>query len=328
MELLKSSIYSIFAVLFLSSCSQQYDFGIPPSSDVFPSSVQYNNKVDMVFMVDDHSSMGYHHDRLAEAMPALVQSLLALKMDFHIVVVSSSMSPSKMRGGKFLGSPKVLTNATPNLGAVLGRRLQLGSDGSAREYGIESVMTVLSDKYLMSAEGQGFFREDALLSVIALSNEDDHSGIGTIADYTQFFEQRKKPFDNGQKSWVFNFIGNLEANPRCPTNPDQSYTERGDTFLALVNASHGQAESICSSDLTPAIKNIKARIVQVLTDFKLSRKPDISSIRVFSNGTPVPKSNIDGWDYLPAENLIRFYGSWIPAADVAIKINFNPAGAD
>ena len=328
MELLKSSIYSILAVLFFSSCSQQYDFGIPPSSDVFPSSVQYNNKVDMVFMVDDHSSMGYHHDRLAEAMPALVQSLLALKMDFHIVVVSSSMSPSKMRGGKFLGSPRVLTNGTPNLTSVLAQRLQLGSDGSAREYGIESVMTALSNKYLSSAEGQGFFREDALLSVIAVSNEDDHSNLGTVADYTQFFEQRKKPFDNGQKSWVFNFIGNLDASPRCPTNPDQSYTERGDTFIGLVNASHGQAESICSSDLTPAIKNIKARIIQVLTDFKLSRKPDVSSIRVFSNGTPVPRSNVNGWDYLPTENLIRFYGSWIPAADVAIKINFNPAGAD
>ncbi len=328
MELLKSSIYSVFAVLFLSGCSQQYDFGIPPSSDVFPSSVQYNNKVDMVFMVDDSPTMAYHSDRLAASMPALVQSLLALKMDFHIVVVSSSMSPSKMRGGKFLGSPKVLTNGTPNLAAVLGRRLQLGADGSTRESGIESVMTALADKHLSTPDGQGFFREDALLSVIALSNEDDHSGLGTVADYTQFFEQRKKPFDNGQKSWVFNFIGTLDTSARCPTNPDTSYTERGSTFIGLVNASNGQAESICSSDLTPAIKNIKARIIQVLTDFKLSRKPDVSSIQVFSNGAPVPRSNVNGWDYLPVENIIRFYGTWVPAADVAIKINFNPAGAD
>ena len=328
MELLKPFIYSIFAVLFLGACSQQYDFGIPASSDVFPSSVQYNNKVDMVFMVDDSPTMSYHHDRLAETMPVLVQSLLALKMDFHIVVVSSSMSPTKMRGGKFLGYPKILTSGTPNLAAVLSQRLQLGSDGSSRESGIESVMTALSDSYLSTSEAKGFFREDALLSIIALSNEDDHSGLGTVADYTQFFEKRKKPFDNGQKSWVFNFIGTMDTSARCPTNPDTSYTERGDTFIGLVNASHGQAESICSSDLTPAIKNIKARIIQVLTDFKLSRKPDVNSIRVFANGVAVPRSNLNGWDYIPVENLIRFYGTWIPAADVAIKINFNPAGAD
>ena len=328
MELLKPFIYSIFAVLFLGACSQQYDFGIPASSDVYPSSVQYNNKVDMVFMVDDSLTMSYYHNRLAETIPALVQSLSALKMNFHIVVVSTSMSPSKMRGGKFLGSPKVLTNDTPNLVAVLAQRLQLGSTGSDRQTGIESVMTALSDNYLSTSEGQGFFREDALLSVIALSKEDDHSNLGTVLDYTRFFDQRKKPFDNGQKSWVFNFIGTLDNSPRCPTNPDYNYTQRGDTFIGLVNASHGQAESICSSDLTPAIKNIKARIIQVLTDFKLSRKPDVNSIRVFANGVAVPKSNLNGWDYLPVENLIRFYGTWIPAADVAIKINFNPAGAD
>ncbi len=327
MEFLKSLISFIFAVIFLSACGQAYDFGIPPSTDVFPSSVQYNNKVDMVFMVDDSPTMSYHHARLAETMPALVQSLLSLKMDFHIVVVSSSMSPSKLRGGKFLGSPKILTNATPNLAGALSQRLKLGADGATRESGIESIMTALSDKYL-STEGKDFFREDALLSIVALSNEDDHSGLGTAADYIQFFEQRKKPFDNGQKSWVFNFIGTLDTSSRCPTNPDTSYTERGSTFISLVEASKGQMESICSNDLTPAIKNIKARIIQVLTDFKLSRKPDIASIQVYSNGVIVPRSNVNGWDYLPVENIIRFYGTWVPAADVAIKINFNPAGAD
>ena len=78
MGFLKIFLFSVFAVTFLGACSQNYDFGIPASSDVFPSSVQYNNKVDMVFMVDDSPSMAYHHDRLAESIPALVSSLLAL----------------------------------------------------------------------------------------------------------------------------------------------------------------------------------------------------------------------------------------------------------
>jgi hypothetical protein len=76
------------------------------------------------------------------------------------------------------------------------------------------------------------------------------------------------------------------------------------------------------------VTHIKARIIQVLTDYKLTRKPDLATVRVYANNQLVPHDATNGWDYIADGNLIRFYGSWIPASDVVIRVDFKPATAD
>src|SRR5690606_19368984 len=151
-------------------------------------------------------------------------------------------------------------------------------------------------------------------------------GLGDKYVYADYLDSLKGYFDNGDRKWQVNLIGILDpADKQCATNPEFNYVERSTKYIELVEFSKGKMESICSTDLGPAVGNIRARIVQVLTDFPLGRLPDVNSIRVYSNGNLVPRSSSNGWDYISEGNLVRFFGSWVPAADVQIRVDFTPA---
>src|SRR5690606_11937302 len=134
-----------------------------------------------------------------------------------------------------------------------------------REAGLENLLKVLSPSYL-NGPARGFLRDEALLAVIAITNEDDHSGLGDKYVYADYLDSLKGYFDNGDRKWQVNLIGILDpADKQCATNPEFNYVERSTKYIELVEFSKGKMESICSTDLGPAVGNIRARIVQVLT---------------------------------------------------------------
>ncbi|MEK2646489.1 hypothetical protein [Bdellovibrio sp. BCCA] len=310
----------------LMACSSGVQFDLPETSDNFDQSVTYNNKVDILWIVDNSSSMLKHQQNLSNQVPDLVARLNSLKMDYHMAVVTTSMGGPNPDGGRFIGSPKYVTSSTPDLVNSLKNRMIVGEAGSNNERGLESMENALSSGYLAN-EGKGFFRNDALLVVIALSNEEDKSVVSNPSPYyTGLLDGLKRPWVDGSRSWVFNFIGVTPTSTNCTTFND--YSEVGWRFIDLVNVSGGVQESICTSSLGSAVTNIRARIYQILTDFKLSKKPVIESITVTINGQSVPRSNVNGWDYIESINAIRFYGSAVPAADASIKVDFKPKDAN
>lgn len=315
----------ILASLMLAACSSP-NFGLPEESVNFPQSVSYNNKVDILWIIDNSSSMQQHQERLASQIPELVSTLNSLKMDYHMAVITTTLGGvANPDGGQFIGSPKFVTSTTPNLVNALSSRMVLGQAGSNNERGLESMNRVLSPSYLAN-EGKGFLRADALLVVIALSDEDDKSAVSSPAKYyMNFLDSLKAPWVDGSRSWVFNFIGVLSNTSQCRTFND--YAEPGLTFMDLVKESKGTQQSICNNSLAGAVANIRARIYQILTDFKLQRIPLQDTIVVKINGVVVPRSTTNGWDYIPETNSIRFYGSSVPAADVLISVDFKPAEA-
>ncbi|MBS1972095.1 MAG: hypothetical protein JSU04_17425 [Bdellovibrionales bacterium] len=287
----------------------------------FGQKILYNNKVDIVFIVDNSTSMAQHQDRLNSQIPTLVSVLQGLKMDYHIVSISTSMGLDG-NGGQFLGSPKVLTPTTPNLQALLQQRIALGDTGSNNERGLYSMETVLSPSYL-TTDGQGFLRDDALLAVIALSDENDKSGK-TASYYASFLDKLKPADTEGRKSWIFNFIGVLENSSACRTFND--YSEVGTIQMQLADLSGGNKESLCSNSLASAVTNIKARIVQILTDFYLKTKPIKTTLKIAVNGSLVQEDANNGWTYVEENGkyIIRFHGNAIPPADADIRVDFTP----
>lgn len=309
----------------LMACSA-VSFDLPQTSNSFGQVVTYNNKVDIIWIVDNSTSMLQHQQRLSAQIPDLVTVLNSLKLDYHMAVITTSMGGTSPDGGKFIGSPKYVTSSTPDLVNNLKNRIIVGEAGSNLERGLESLEKSLSPTYLAN-EGKGFFRDDALLVVIAVSDEDDKSAVSDSAKhYTSFLDGIKQPWVDGSRSWVFNFIGVLPTSTNCKTFND--YAEAGLTFLDIVNESGGISESICTTNLSTAIASTRARIFQILTDFKLSKRPVIESIVVTIDGVDVPRSSENGWDYIEANNSIRFYGSAVPAADASIKVDFKPVEAN
>jgi hypothetical protein len=320
---MKRIICAILLAISIIGCGKQ-QFAVPPQSVDFAQTVTYNNKVDIVLMMDNSSSMSQYQTKFSDQVPAMLSSLDRLGMDYNIVVVTSDMR-SGGSGGMFVGSPKILNKNTPNLVNLLKSRVQQGQAGSDLERGLQSIQDVLSPNYLQN-EGVGFLRSDALLAVIALSNEDDYSS-SSIASLEQFFDTLKPKFKGTTQAWLMNFIGVPSLTSSCSTVLGGEYKEPGLRWIELANYSGGTVQAICDTSLAYAVDNVRKRIVEVLTDYYLSRRPKVETIVVKKNGVVVPKSTTDGWDYIQDKNLIRFYGNSVPSADETITVDFSPADA-
>lgn len=310
--------------LLLAACEQNHQFDLPPTSNTFGQQIEYNNKVDLIFLVDNSHSMQKHQENLSRAIPGMIDSLVQLKMDFHIAVVSSSMGGDVANGGRFIGSPAYLTDRTPELAKTLAQRILLGQAGSNLERGLESLQTALGPTQL-NGIGKGFWRDDALLVVLALTDEDDKSSISS-SSMGSFLTQLKPAYEDGSSAWIFNTIGVPTLTTQCQALG--SHVEPSLVFNELSAASGGITASICAPDFSMAVSNINARIVQVLTDYTLNKIPVVETIRVFINGAEVAADNENGWQYLADRNVIRFHGSAVPPADAQIVIDFKPAHAN
>lgn len=310
-----------FAIATIVGCSNQV-FDLPPAQQELSQNITYNPRVDILLMMDNSSSMLQYQNRFATQIPSMIAKLNEIGLDYHIGVITSDMRPGG-NGGRLIGSPTYLTKDTPDLVPLLQNRVVPGQSGSDLERGIQSAYTVLQPGYL-NGEGKGFLRDDSLLVMVFLTNENDYSP-DSLQFYQSFFDKIRPIYKLKQRSWIANFIGVVSMDGECSTTPDLK--EAGLRYMSLADVSGGRKESICKSDFANAISHINIRIANYLTDYPLSRKPVMGTIRVTINGQDIPEDANNGWTYQEDGNFIRFNGSAIPGANDKIFVDFKPVEA-
>ncbi|HRK06971.1 MAG TPA: hypothetical protein PLZ57_04315 [Pseudobdellovibrionaceae bacterium] len=306
----------------LVGCGGQ-KFAVEEENSSFGQVATWNTEVDVLWVVDTSSSMAKHQDRLASQVGLFIDGLNRTGLDYRIAVTSMDMSGSGLRGRFYAqaGTPKILTANTPNLVSVLAGRLRLGESGSPVERGREAMQAALSSP-LASSDNAGFLRANALLNVIYLSDEEDQS---PSIDYATWLDSIKPPLPLGGRNWLAHFMGVMPSDPNCFTS-EWGFSSVGYGYLNLVDASGGSKESICDGNLQRALTNVRARILEVITEFALDRKPNIASIKVYVDGQLVAQDATNGWTYRESTNSIRFHGSAIPGVGARIHVQFDPEG--
>lgn len=164
--------------------------------------------VDILFMIDNSSSMFSMQQKLVAQIPAFLSTLQSAAQpltDFHIAVVSSDMgAPGDLTGsigctaegdhGVFQSQPRGdcqatldpgatfisnvggVANYTGTLNDALACITPLGSNGCGFEHQLASVVRALgADGQPAPAANAGFLRRDAELVIFLLTNEDDCS---------------------------------------------------------------------------------------------------------------------------------------------------------
>lgn len=319
----------LLALLMTASGCNKQTFGLAPANQEFGQKAMYNTQVDVLWVIDTSSSMDTYQNLLAPQMGLFVDAMNQTGLDYHMATTTMDMSGSGGRG-KFVaasGTPLILTSQTPNLTQILSQRIQLGGNGSPVERGLEAMKAALSAP-LASSGGynSGFLRKNAMLVIVFLSNEDDQSAT---LDYGAFLDGIRPPLTaTGERSWLAQFMGVTDADSSCKTSAwaQAGYSDVGTKYIALANQSGGTSEAICDADLKRALTNVKARILEVITEFHLDRVPNLATLAVYVNGALVPQDAANGWTYYAATNSVRFHGTAVPPVDGLIRIGYDPSG--
>lgn len=292
--------------------------------------------VDVLWIIDNSGSMSDDQASLAAGFSAFAPYLQNLNLDFHLAVVTSDMD-DPTESGRLIGSPLILDANTPNLEAAFAANAQVGSQGSGVEQGLAAIKAALSDP-LLSGPNAGFLRPDAILEVVILSDEDDHSLLPGVSEPSQA-QQDDPTWCNTNCVGTGNYVGfllGLKGGNAAKVNVSAIVTTDsgcagvngstiGSRYVEVANELHGAVGSICSDDYTPLLDQIGSIVASLATAFPLGAAPDPSSITVTVNGQTVPEDAQNGWQYDPNSNSITFAPSAVPPGCAQVQIQYTAA---
>jgi hypothetical protein len=293
-------------------------------------------KVDMLFCVDNSGSMADKQQVLADSVNTFIGLFVTGGVDFHIGIVTTDTENTDAK----YWSDRLVGYVTPNRGRLLSKytekfltknstsvtdkmkaNAKVGTSGSGDEQCFGSMLYALDDTMLSSGNyNEGFVRDDALLSMIVISDEDEDikngEGVaGRIARMKTRVATIKGPNSRG---YSFDFVINkTAAKPSTSiTYPLPSGTNFYPNFyLAAADAFVAKTYDVLKnfgSDLATIGSNI---VIQAQSSFKLSNKPNpVASIVVKLDGKIVAADPIDGYVYDASNNTISLKGAALQAS--------------
>lgn len=311
---------------------------LPASQSTFQGSVA-NNKVDILWVVDNSGSMLTKQQNLSAGISTFINVFNTKGFDFRMAVVTtdtrSATDPNPLLRGQegvfqakpYLGTTyNVVTSTTPNMADHFKANVEVGDTGNANATALDAINLALSSSLLAGAN-TGFLRADAHLAVIVLSDADDNDSTTTTAQVQTFLDSLKPDkYDVITRTLKKNYTVSAvvvdvtnAANTACPLP-----FEDGLKFKELVTATKGSLASICEADFSSGLTQISQRIAEAITEIPLARVPDASTIQITFNGVSVPNNATNGWTYSANGNKVTFHGNSIPTDNTSISINYTP----
>ncbi len=295
---------------------------IAAQTDVFEQLT--DNKVDILWVVDDSGSMSDEQSDLAQNFSFFTQFAESLAADWQLGVITSEVNDAA--AGKLWacnGFNKIITSSDPDRIAAFqcaasvtnppnGNQRPNPGGSDEQEAGLQAARIAL-DAPVRDAENAGFLRADARLAVITVSDEEDQSQ-GSVNLYVDFF-RHIKGFRNPQLFSLSAIAGDVPNG--CAT------ADAGHRYHDAVQQLSGQFESVCTSNWQNMLQNIGLDVFALRSSWSLSRPADPNSIQVRVNGQPVSQSGTDGWTYDNTSNSINFHGGEVPDAGTSVEVQYS-----
>ncbi|MBL8613444.1 MAG: VWA domain-containing protein [Myxococcales bacterium] len=250
-------------------------------------------KMDFVFVVDDSGSMGEEQSNLASNFPSFVKVLdeyktkSGAKLDYRIAVTTTGRDVAYTIKPPIAGFPPMNQSEKGDNGAFRNTKscnvtrrwiertdtkpadtfaclAKVGTKGPSVEMPLESLKLALNDR-VADGTNAGFLRDDALLAVVILSDEDDCSRKDNnfeieddscdkvaqvpVADYASMLDTVAK----GKGRWATAVIAGAGPGKCTSSFGDAIEATRLRSFVGLAGK-NGTFSSICEGDLTKSLK--------------------------------------------------------------------------
>jgi hypothetical protein len=218
---------------------------------------------------------------------------------------------------------RVLNISTPEPGEIFSEMVAVGVEGSGIEMGLASARAALSEPMLSTTNAK-FLREDANLSIIFISDENDFSEDTTSEYYRHFAELKTDAAYRDHGILNFSAIVGRDVPPAAgafaceSTNGVASYGAR---YIDLATRTDGALESICDEDFSPIASELGLLVSGLNLEFSLTEPCDETTLEVSlyetrSDPEPYRSLTIDvDYTFNIANNSIMFVAGQVPPSE-------------
>ena len=345
---LKILLSFISASLLVACAENDPSFSLLADSDVFLQNTnEINTKIDILWVIDNSGSMETSQDNLAANFEEFIDGFRDRGFDFQMSVTTTDAYKDIFLGGTAKSRFKdgtdqtshtghfIVTPQTPNFENVFLTNVLQGTNGNGDERAFSSFQTALDNPFNV-----GLVRPDSFLAVIIVSDEDDLSHnnsyyIDSINDPEIIPVQEYVNYLDGLtnstpefKRYSVSALAILDETCRQQLNDSWPGRRIGVRYQELVEATGGETGSLCGN-FAVILDFISEGIIQLATQFYLSRKPKPETIQVIINSQVIPPvaeplNPKNGWLYNDENNSVMFFGTAVPAQGANINIVYDP----
>ena len=264
--------------------------------------------VDFLFVVDNSCSMSEEQRILGSQFTGFAQYAQSRGLNYRIAVTTTDVTSRGAADGRFVGNPRIIDPSTPDAARVFQQNVSLGTNGSGDERGIEASLLALTAP-LINTDNANFLRASAALGIVYVSDEDDHT-----REQISQLETRVLGLKPVGQLKVNAIVGTQR--PSC--NGQGGRATYGGRYLALVQATNGHSESICTGNylnaFTTIIDNVGPR-----RSYMLGQAPQGMTIQVTVNSVPSTAWTFDGMQ------SITFDPMAVPPPGATIRVSYVPS---
>jgi hypothetical protein len=249
------------------------------TEDLFVQEVQ---ATDVLFVVDNSCSMMEEQVALTNYFAVLLQHLFDKRIDYHIGTTVLDDWNTQPPIGELYGSTPYIDTTTPDPILAFEANMTMGADGMGScEVGLEAIQRAVTSP-LIDGPNAGFYRPEARLAVVVISDEVDGCIYGCDAicwnPFIGWFTSFKA---DGEASVHFTAIVGDEKSG-CSSSwgaadPGQGYLE----VVEELGEDHAVWQSICAQDWTPVMHQVGGWAAGVPLSFALSETPIEGSLQAF-----------------------------------------------
>jgi hypothetical protein len=277
-------------------------------------------QVDVLFVVDNSSSMGPEQASLARAFPAFLAFFLDSGLDYHVGVVATDMDRPEFSGKLSRGGGVLwIDSDTENPEAVFAQMTDLGTITGSVESGRAAAYTALElrkDEY-----NDGFSRKAADLHIVAISDDEDQSGNNPIGldEFIGWLQDAARPDEN---TVTFNSIVNAPG-------PCEGDCAPGYQYMEATEAVGGILWDITSDDWDQVLELLGIQAASLKHEFFLSQLPVEGTIdvEVHTEEATIVLFENDDWLYSASRNSVTLF-TYVPDPLATISIHYEVLSAE
>lgn len=323
---------------FLLNCSDHSYSRATAEEEFYQAPV---NTVDILWITDNSPSMEDEQASLAAGAQNFIDRLLTINIDFHMGVISTDISTQNPDAGALLGTPAVLDATVPDYVHLFQERVKVGTGGDDQEKGLQAAITALTAPKI-DVENAGFLREEALLFIAVVSDENDCSDWGELGpestgDDCYSRDEQLTPVSNlvHSISGIKDEASMVILSGIIGPDADQGCADAvpGKRYSTAIDKLGGFEGSICETDYSVMMDALGDIASGMRDAFPLEYVPDPSTIEVTVEPVggveaAVSEDATNGWTYNedPTAPQILFHGAALPPRGAKIVVDYTIAG--